>query len=222
MPPTSRLLYYDLGMMADDDGIVEAYSVMTQTKATEDDLRVLVAKGFIRILNDDLVSFICDWNTNNSIRSDRYHPSIYAELLELTDNGIPTDNQLATTWQPTDNQMETEVRLGKDRLGKDRLELGDSKWETDVSPPPTKTKRFIKPSLAEVKTYCQERQNNVDAERFVNYYEANGWKVGKNSMKDWKAAVRTWERNGYDNKPEADKSSVPDDISKYNCVINQF
>jgi hypothetical protein len=121
MPPTSRLLYYDLGMMADDDGIVEAFSVMAQTHATEDDLRVLVAKGYIRILNEDLVSLICDWKTNNSIRGDRYHPSIYAELLELNDNGIPTDNQLTTTWQPNDNQMETEVRLGKDRIDKDNI-----------------------------------------------------------------------------------------------------
>lgn len=219
MPPTSRLLYYDLGMMADDDGIVEAYSVMAQTKATEDDLRVLVAKGFIRILNDDLVSFICDWNTNNSIRSDRYHPSIYAELLELTDNGIPTDSQLTTTRQPTDNQMETEVRLGKDRLGK--VSIGDSNGAENSAPPPTKTKRFIKPSLDEVKTYCQERQNNVDAERFVNYYEANGWKVGKNSMKDWKAAVRTWERNGIDSKEQA-PADVDPDIEKYKCLINRF
>ena len=116
MPPTSRLLYYDLGMMADDDGIVEAFSVMAQTHATEDDLRVLVAKGYIRILNEDLVSLICDWKTNNSIRGDRYHPSIYAELIEQ-----PTDNQLTTTWQPTDNQMETEVRLGKDSIGKDSI-----------------------------------------------------------------------------------------------------
>lgn len=114
----------------------------------------------------------------------------------------------------TEKEKEIEIDIEK--------ETEDSKGETNVSPPPTKTKRFIKPSLDEVKAYCQERQNNVDAERFVNYYEANGWKVGKNSMKDWKAAVRTWERNGYDNKPEADKSSVPDDISKYNCVINQF
>lgn len=124
MPPTSRLLYYDLGMMADDDGIVEAFSVMAQTHATEDDLRVLVAKGYIRILNEDLVSLICDWKTNNSIRGDRYHPSIYAELLELTDNGIPTDNQLTTTWQPTDNQMETEARLGKDRIDKVSINKG--------------------------------------------------------------------------------------------------
>lgn len=57
--------------------------------------------------------------------------------------------------------------------------------------------RFTPPTVAEVRAYCQERQNNVDAECFVDYYTANGWKVGKNPMKDWKAAVRTWERHGW-------------------------
>lgn len=58
-------------------------------------------------------------------------------------------------------------------------------------------KRFTPPTVAEVRAYCQERGNNVDAERFVDYYTSNGWKVGKNPMKDWKAAVRTWERHGW-------------------------
>lgn len=53
--------------------------------------------------------------------------------------------------------------------------------------------RFTPPSLSEVSAYCRERQNMVDPQRFIDYYTANGWKVGKNSMKDWKAAVRTWE-----------------------------
>ena len=57
--------------------------------------------------------------------------------------------------------------------------------------------RFSPPTIAEVRAYCQERQNNVDAERFIDYYTSNGWKVGKNPMKDWKAAVRTWERHGW-------------------------
>ena len=59
--------------------------------------------------------------------------------------------------------------------------------------------RFEPPSLDEVKAYCNERHNDVDPQRFIDYYESNGWKVGRNSMKDWKAAVRTWERNGYGN-----------------------
>ena len=55
--------------------------------------------------------------------------------------------------------------------------------------------RLTPPTLEEVKQYCFERNNNVDAERFIDYYTSNGWKVGKNPMKDWKAAVRTWERS---------------------------
>ena len=60
------------------------------------------------------------------------------------------------------------------------------------------TKKFIKPTIEEIEKYCIERKNGVNATKFFNYYEANGWKVGKNSMKNWKAAVRTWEQNNYD------------------------
>lgn len=58
----------------------------------------------------------------------------------------------------------------------------------------TDTVKSKHPSLDEVKAYCNERGNRVDPERFIDYYTSNGWKVGKNPMKDWKAAVRTWER----------------------------
>ena len=56
-------------------------------------------------------------------------------------------------------------------------------------------KKFKKPTLEEVKQYCLERGNNIDAERFIDSNEAKGWMIGKNKMKDWKAAIRTWERN---------------------------
>lgn len=69
--------------------------------------------------------------------------------------------------------------------------------------------RFKKPTLEDIKNYCIERNNNVDPQRFYDYYESNGWKVGKNSMKDWKAAVRTWERSNstQQNKATFDVSS---------------
>ena len=54
--------------------------------------------------------------------------------------------------------------------------------------------KFRAPTVEEVREYCYERENNVDPEHFVAYYESNGWKVGKNNMKDWKAAVRSWEQ----------------------------
>ena len=58
-----------------------------------------------------------------------------------------------------------------------------------------KRKRFTPPTLEEVKSYCQERKNSVDPERFINFYESKGWVVGKSPMKDWKAAVRNWEKD---------------------------
>lgn len=61
----------------------------------------------------------------------------------------------------------------------------------------TPLKKFIKPKIEELIAYCRERNNSVDAERFWNFYESKGWKVGKNPMKDWRAAVRTWEREDY-------------------------
>ena len=62
--------------------------------------------------------------------------------------------------------------------------------------------RFKKPTIEEIKAYCEERNNNIDAEQFFNYYESNGWRVGKNPMKSWQACVRTWEKNGYSKKKE--------------------
>lgn len=56
---------------------------------------------------------------------------------------------------------------------------------------------FTPPTILEVKSYCLERGNSVDAEKWVNHYQSNGWMVGKNKMKDWRAAVRTWEKNEF-------------------------
>lgn len=66
----------------------------------------------------------------------------------------------------------------------------------------THTANFSPPDIQDVKAYCMERKNNVDPERFIDFYEAKGWMVGKNKMNDWRAAVRNWERN------EASKSAA--------------
>lgn len=85
----------------------------------------------------------------------------------------------------------------------------------------TKRKRFEKPTLSEIKQYCIERNNNINAEHFFDYYESNGWKVGKNSMKDWKAAVRTWERSEY-RKPNSKKNSKEDAINVVKELMNEY
>lgn len=73
------------------------------------------------------------------------------------------------------------------------LELIDNSLELDKDKE-DKRKRFTPPTVEQVQSYCIERRNTVDAERFVDFYDAKGWKIGNQTMKDWKAAVRTWER----------------------------
>jgi len=58
-----------------------------------------------------------------------------------------------------------------------------------------KEKRFSKPTIEEIQTYCRERNNTVEASKFFDFYESKGWKVGNSPMKDWRAAVRTWEKS---------------------------
>jgi hypothetical protein len=74
-------------------------------------------------------------------------------------------------------------------------ETKQNETKQDIADKPPPVKRFIPPSLEEVLAYCSERKNNVDAEKWLDYYTSNGWKVGKVKMSDWKAAVRTWEKN---------------------------
>ena len=81
MPSTSQNLYFHLIMNADDDGVVEAYSVMNLVKVNEDDLRVLIGKDYVKVLNEDLVTYIIDWQEQNRLRADRKTNSIYTELL---------------------------------------------------------------------------------------------------------------------------------------------
>ncbi|MDY6310441.1 MAG: DUF6291 domain-containing protein [Cyanobacteriota bacterium] len=80
-----------------------------------------------------------------------------------------------------------------------------------------KTKIFQKPTFEEVNAYCQERNNGVDVARWFDYYTANGWKVGKNPMKDWRAAVRTWEK-GSVAAPASRKTADDDFYAKLNAL----
>lgn len=75
-------------------------------------------------------------------------------------------------------------------------EVRSKKKEEEVIPDEVKkTSRFTPPSLQEVTDYCKERSNNVDSSSFIDHYSASGWMRGKTKVKDWKACVRTWEKN---------------------------
>ena len=84
-----------------------------------------------------------------------------------------------------------------------------------------KNKRFKKPSVEDIKEYCIERKNVVDAESFFNYYESKGWKIGKSAMKDWKSAVRTWEKNNYSSKSKNKIQTNLDTWSDVKSILKQ-
>lgn len=109
---------------------------------------------------------------------------------------------------------EIEIELEKD------IEI-EKEIHSSAKSTTTKRKRFEKPSISDIKQYCIERNNCVNAEQFYDYYESNGWKVGKNAMKDWKACVRTWERNGYD-KPIKKKNNKQDTLNDMRDLMNEY
>lgn len=80
--------------------------------------------------------------------------------------------------------------------------------------------RFTPPDVIEVQAYCYERNNKIDAQAFVDFYESKGWMVGKNKMKDWKAAVRTWERSNTTSKPKV--QSQPQRSSQLDDLLNKI
>ena len=194
LPASSQSLYFHLGMRADDDGFVSSPKRITaMVNASGDDLKLLIAKGFI-IPFEAGVCVIRDWKVNNYIQSDRYTPSIYIEEkahLSCGKNGRYSYSD--TPCIQNVSKADTQVRAGKERLGK-----GSVVEDNKAAAPPC-AKRFTPPTLAEVQAYVLERQSPVDPQGFIDYYASKGWMVGKTPMKDWKAACRNaekWERWG--------------------------
>jgi hypothetical protein len=127
---------------------------------------------------------------NNYLQNDRHKTTTYIEelsTLRIDDRGAYTERD-----KPMYTECIQNVYTGKDSIDKDSIDkLSIEKKE----------KGFKKPTFEEVKAYCEERNNGLDAEGFINFYESKGWMIGKNKMKDWKAAIRTWEkRNGKQEK----------------------
>lgn len=217
MPPTSQCLYFHLCMSADDDGFSnQIRRALFSAHATTDDFNTLVSKRFV-IPFENGVIVIRHWKMHNIVRSDRYHETEYLaekamllleesgtyekDVIQMATNGIPSDNQVTTKCIPVVSKMETEVRLGKDRIGKDSV---------DKQP----QKRFTPPSREEVAAYCAERGNKVDVDRFVDFYTSKGWLVGRAPMKDWKAAVRGWEKEAKQ-KTAQNRFAVQDHANTY-------
>lgn len=138
---------------------------------------------------------------------------IFAELglVEILDNGAIYMAEIQNFIGESSTEADRK-RLYRAQINNDKLTLGQMSDKCpDKSPPEIEielelekkinknirsanAKQNTHPTIEEVKTYCKEINSNVNAEHFIDYYESNGWKVGKNTMKDWKATVRNWSR----------------------------
>lgn len=213
MPPTSRLLYYDLGMQADDDGVVEAFSVMRTTGANEDDLRVLASKGFVTVLNEDLVTYIQDWSRNNLIKKDRYHASVYSDLLVQLNDG----NSMEPVWNPSGTQTEPEVRLGKVSIGESTAPPAALPSHALGCSEKSARKKYGQYGWVKLTDEEYNRLLNdlgqAEVERCIAYIDESAQSTGnKNKWRDWNLVVRRCHRDGWGLGKAVGKSNSRDQV----------
>ena len=209
MPSTTQALYFHLGMRCDDDGFVNPNVTMRMTGANKNDLDLLVMKRFLLAFKNGVV-VIKHNRINNNWDSRDSKRTLYTEELSqlfLKENkaytfdekqGVPIEN-VYPKYLPTGTRRVTDGRREEKRIEESRREEDNTGAEAPlVEEAPVTIKKFKKPLLEEVIAYCTERKNKVDPENFIDHYDSNGWKIGgKSAMKDWKAAIRTWEKNNF-------------------------
>lgn len=223
MPISSRLLYYELGMRADDDGFVDNWKkILLFTGLKQDDMKVLISKKFI-IPFESGVIVIRHWRLNNYLQNDRIKPTIHQKELQqlgldgnnvytldttcihsidkisIEENSIDNKESLIVKNNYKDNQQCEYVTKTNERCSrKSSYNINGHNYcnqhSRNILPNDFKATRFIKPTIDEIQEYCNERNNGINAEAFYDFYESKNWYVGKNKMKDWKACVRTWEQ----------------------------
>lgn len=229
MPVTAQLLYFHLCMRADDDGFINnPKRIMRDVRCSDDDMKVLVAKDFV-IPFESGVIVIKHWRLHNYIQKDRYKPSLCDEKNLLTTNKNKVYERLDTECIQIGNRLDTEcvqigdtdkIRLDKNRLDKSRLDSSVSA-DTPPTPPKKPKKKFVPPSYEEVKAYIDEKRLNVDAQRFLDFYEAGDWHDGKGkAVKSWKQKCLTWDKHdtgshSYKDQPKAESNNSGIDWSVY-------
>ena len=173
-------------------------------------LSVFKDLGLIDVLDNGAIYMLDIQNFIGKGSSEADRKREYRQRIETDRTNVQTNLRQISEKSPP----EIEIELEKD------IEI-EKEIHSSAKSTTTKRKRFEKPSISEIKQYCMERNNNIDASQFYDYYESNGWKVGKNSMKDWKACVRTWERNGYD-KPIKKKNNKQDALNDMRDLMSEY
>jgi hypothetical protein len=125
-------------------------------------------------------------------------------VLEQKNKGIPMKRYFKLNFETIENQVFKKFENYNSKNLKTSIQNFSNNKEltnkelnkkNNISVDKPHTHKFYQPSIDEVKAYCRERNKGLDAEKWYDFYEAKGWMIGKNKMKDWKAAVRTWEKN---------------------------
>lgn len=165
--------------------------------------------GLIDVLDNGAIYMLDIQNFIGKGSSEADRKREYRQRIEIERTNVQTNLRQISDKNPPEIEIELEKDIEIEK------EINSSASTT------TKRKRFEKPTLSQITQYCLERNNNVNAEQFYDYYESNGWKVGKNAMKDWKACVRTWERNGYD-KPIKKKNNKQDTLNDMRDLMNEY
>lgn len=212
MPLSSQALYFHLNMRADDDGFVNnPKKIQRMIGASDDDLKLLIAKRFILAYESGVI-VIKHWRMHNTLRKDRYTPTQYMEEKEtllIKDNGaytekmyeLPAGNHMATTWQPDGNQSAPQYSIDKNSIDKDSL-VEDSMPSAPAPDKPTRHKYgFYKnvllsdEDIEKLKTeFPHDWEQRI--ERLSEYIASKGAKY-KNHL----ATIRAWARKEV--KPDA-------------------
>lgn len=217
MPISARLLYYDLSMRADDDGFLNnPKKIQRMIGCSEDDLKLLIAKNFIIPFESGVV-VIKHWKIHNYIRNDRYKETVYQEEKALLD---VKENKAYTLGIPNGYQMDTQVRLGKDRLVEDSIGK-DIICDSDEPQPPKKVKHkygeyknvlLTDEELEKLKTEYSDYEERI--ERLSSYVASTG-----KSYKSHYATIRNWARK--DNE-QPKKTSYQSSIENRMSVVDAW
>ena len=202
-----RLLFMGLISNADDDGYGRANPKLLKSLIFPyDDLRASDLEKWLSHLGGWNIVVLYEYNGQTYYNLPNFLK--HQTINKPTPTNFPTLDTEGVRIL-TEYYGSTTVVLPPNRKEENRKEIEENRREKKVDKP----QKFIKPSVSEIEQYCKERNNSINPERFYDYYEANGWKIGKNTMKDWKAAVRTWEKNNF---------NIPNSKTQYKITDNNY
>ena len=202
---------------------------------TEEEVRVIINQ----LVNLGLLflegSLLGSHRADNEIK--KYQKSHENAVIRGQKGGTATQERLKNNSRASQELLDSNSRATQEQLesNSSATKANSIQFNTNINPPllpkgnipplgetDTKNKKFSKPSIDEIKAYCSESGHHINAEAFWDFYESKGWKVGKNPMKDWKAAVRNWERGGHflkvasettEKKPATEFEYTPEQIA---------